>query len=48
MEREGERNGERWGRAERTELEQESKNKREQRGQTAPFTVSQAHLTLAR
>jgi len=29
MEREGERNGERWGRGERTELEQESKNMRE-------------------
>jgi hypothetical protein len=34
------------GSQERTEREQESKSKREQRGQAAPFIVSLAHLLL--
>ena len=36
------------GRGERTEWEQEGKSKREQRGQAAPFIVSQAYLAVVR
>jgi hypothetical protein len=48
VERVGKGIGRKGGRGKGTEWEQEGKNKRNQRGQAAPFIVSQAYLAVAR